>query len=300
VAGVDACWICKGTFAKPFVPAGDTVMIDCTTCGIYVVAGSAFASEDLLSETTRYRLSYWCKQRQLDGGQPPRFDSYSTRDIVSGLPNPATSEKPDRLLISLGKKWPEPGTYFRIDHLREYSLSCARNVSESTFHMRALIERGQLNLRHSDKHQMVISSDGWRRIDELRNQPVTSRKAFVAMRFNTDMLPLFASAFKPAIEAAGYEAIRSGDPDHNERIDARIMVDIMASKFLVADFTYANQGVYFEAGYALGLGRPVIWTCREDRMDQDRHFDTTQYNHVVWRDADDLMPRLRDRIIATI
>lgn len=299
MAGVNACWICKGTFAEPFIPTGAGVTIDCNTCGVYVVTASAFSSEDLLNERTRYRLSYWCKQRQLDGGKPPEFTSYSTPEIISGLPDPVTSEKPDRLLISLGKKYPYPGAYFKIDHLREYSLSCSRDDRESAFHAQALIHRGQL-VSHGDRVQIGLSADGWQRIDELRIQPIASRKAFVAMRFNQEMLPLFASAFRPAIEAANYEAIRSGDPDHNERIDARIMADILACKFLVADFTYASQGVYFEAGYALGLGRPVIWTCRQDRMEQDRHFDTTQYNYVVWQDAADLIPNLRDRIIATI
>ena len=63
--------------------------------------------------------------------------------------------------------------------------------------------------------------------------------------------------------------------------------------------TGQRQGVYFEAGYALGMGIPVIWTCRSDEIDKC-HFDTRQYNHIVWETAGDLKEKLTNRILATI
>jgi len=67
----------------------------------------------------------------------------------------------------------------------------------------------------------------------------------------------------------------------------------------VADFTGSRGGVYFEAGFALGLGIPVIWSCRKNDV-KKVHFDTRQYNHIVWNDSSDLYRQLRDRIEATI
>jgi nucleoside 2-deoxyribosyltransferase len=67
----------------------------------------------------------------------------------------------------------------------------------------------------------------------------------------------------------------------------------------VADFTGHRGGVYYEAGFALGLGRPVIWTCHKDHLTQ-AHFDTRQYNHIEWSDSRELRERLRNRILATI
>jgi hypothetical protein len=49
----------------------------------------------------------------------------------------------------------------------------------------------------------------------------------------------------------------------------------------------------------MGLGRPVIWTCRKDDL-VDVHFDTRQYNHIDWKDSGGLRMRLADRIKATI
>jgi hypothetical protein len=64
--------------------------------------------------------------------------------------------------------------------------------------------------------------------------------------------------------------------------------------------TFASQGVYFEAGYALGLDRKVIWTCKEGQELTDMHFDTRQYNHILWRDAEHLENELYYRVSATI
>ncbi|MBZ0167218.1 MAG: nucleoside 2-deoxyribosyltransferase, partial [Candidatus Omnitrophica bacterium] len=58
-------------------------------------------------------------------------------------------------------------------------------------------------------------------------------------------------------------------------------------------------GVYFEAGFAYGLGIPVIWCCREDNI-KKLHFDTRQYNHLLWSNAKELKNKLISRIKATI
>ncbi len=54
-----------------------------------------------------------------------------------------------------------------------------------------------------------------------------------------------------------------------------------------------------EAGYALGLGMPVVWCVREDELD-DVHFDTRQFNHIVWRDPSELRQRLAERVAGVI
>ena len=64
-------------------------------------------------------------------------------------------------------------------------------------------------------------------------------------------------------------------------------------------FESARGGVYFEAGFAKGLGREVIWTVRKDRLSYV-HFDTRQYNHIVWSDESDLRNQLSKRISATL
>ena len=86
--------------------------------------------------------------------------------------------------------------------------------------------------------------------------------------------------------------------EHNEKIDDKIIAEIRKSGILVADLTENNQGVYFEAGLAMGLGIPVIWTCRKDNF-ESIHFDTRQYNYIVWENPGELKEKLKNRIEAT-
>ena len=82
---------------------------------------------------------------------------------------------------------------------------------------------------------------------------------------------------------------------HNGNIFDRMLAEIQSCKFLVADFTYQNAGVYYEAGYAKGIGKTVIHTCRKDEFD-NIHFDIKQIQFVIWKDAMDLERKLKEHI----
>ena len=58
-------------------------------------------------------------------------------------------------------------------------------------------------------------------------------------------------------------------------------------------------GVYYEAGFAHGLDIPVIFCCRKDVLEKV-HFDTRQYNHIVWEKPEELREKLANRIAAVI
>ena len=85
------------------------------------------------------------------------------------------------------------------------------------------------------------------------------------MWFDRETDDAWEEGLRPAIEDdAGFKAYRVDKDQENEnRIDAAIETEIQDSRFLVADVTGGRQGVYFEAGFALGLGRQVIWTVRK-------------------------------------
>jgi nucleoside 2-deoxyribosyltransferase len=233
----------------------------------------------------------------LDGRDPVTLDAHSIEAVISGLPVYATHQKPDILLVSLSKKYPRPGTYFKIDSFREYTLACASGMDDVGFFQKALIQRHHLE---SAPPGLAITHAGWDRIASVSSSPLTSKTAFVAMSFNDEMLALWRPAFHAAIDRAKFEPRIANDPEHNDQIDAKIVAEIKQCRFLVADTTFASAGVYFEAGYALGLGKPVIWTCRRDRHKEDMHFDTRQYNNVLWDKAEDLADKLYYRISATI
>ena len=119
------------------------------------------------------------------------------------------------------------------------------------------------------------------------------------MWFDKSMNDYYKDGIKKAIEEAGYEPVRIDLQDFNNKICDEIIAEIKRCKFLISDFSGQRGGVYFEAGFAKGLGRPVIFTVKEDEVEK-LHFDTRQYNHIVYDSPEDLYKKLYNRICATI
>lgn len=123
------------------------------------------------------------------------------------------------------------------------------------------------------------------------------------MWFKPSTQDAYDQGFHRAIFNSGYDPLRIDKKQHVNKIDDEIVGEIRRSRFLVADFTCepgrVRGGVYFEAGFAMGLSIPVIWTCRADSFD-DLHFDTRQYNHISWKEPADLYDQLKARIGAVI
>jgi len=114
------------------------------------------------------------------------------------------------------------------------------------------------------------------------------------MWFSKSLTSVWENAIFPALhDDLKLDPVRIDFLEHSDRTDERILVEIKKSRLLVADFTGNRGGVYFETGYALGLGIPVIWTCKKESFNSDPpHFDTRQYNHILWTDEKDLRERL--------
>ena len=164
-----------------------------------------------------------------------------------------------------------------------------------------------------------VTHKGYARYQELERESVDSSLAFVAMWFNDSMNPL-REAIKAGIEAAGYipQFVDTHGSAAN-RIEDEIIALIRQSRFVVADFTAsatpiksegeanARGGVYYEAGFAHGLGRPVFFTCRKDYIDTPKalHFDTSHFLHLDWEDnglgeGGKFREKLQRRIIAVV
>ena len=134
-----------------------------------------------------------------------------------------------------------------------------------------------------------ITIEGMIFVEDAVKEDKQSHQCFVAMWFDTSMTNIYQNAIAPAIEDAGYTPYRVDEDNHNNMIDNQIIAQIRQSHFIIADFTSEidkpRGGVYYEAGFAHGLGKEVIWTCRADVIDHI-HFDTCQYNHIIWNEND--------------
>lgn len=138
-----------------------------------------------------------------------------------------------------------------------------------------------------------ILPDGYARIDVLQKYTVNSRNVLAAMKFGDDTRNL-REAIRKGITDAGYIAIFIDEVQHNEFITPELLKHIRDSKFVVVDLTHQNNGAYFEEGYAMGLGKPVIQLCQKDTR---LHLDIAQKNTIMWATEADIPERLTNRII---
>ena len=159
------------------------------------------------------------------------------------------------------------------------SMAYARNIRELKDSLDCLNLLGYL--MKTEGRYYSISPKGFERAEQLLNTNIDSKSVFVAMWFNKDMDEVYENIIVPAIEKCGFRAIRVDKKEHNNNITDEIIAGIKQSKFVIADLTGHRGGVYYEAGYARGLGREVILTCRNDEFEK-RHFDIAQINTIIW------------------
>ena len=293
------CGICRGSQAqpRPDPSGGSLVEVGCPTCGKYYISHTASVSVEQFPHAERFRLIAAVRQAS-EAGQPRKVMSDNLDDIAAAAHRWETlMDGIDRLLLLLAGRAEDFFGSVRVNKTADYPLIVGRDEKEMN---ELLVAAHRLGLLEATASSVEITIPGWERIDALRAQSPDSRQAFVAMWFADELKDAWTHGFQPGIEKSGYfSAFRIDLLPHNDKIDDRIIAEIRRSGLLVADFTGHRGGVYFEAGFALGLDIPVIWTCRADSL-QGLHLDTRQYNHLEWDKPSDLADKLNDRISATV
>src|ERR1700735_3927748 len=81
---------------------------------------------------------------------------------------------------------------------------------------------------------------------------------FVVMPFTDEFKDHYELGIKPACENAGASCVRVDEQLFLENILERIYGQIKTADVVVAEMTSRNPNVFYEVGYARGLGKPVI------------------------------------------
>jgi nucleoside 2-deoxyribosyltransferase len=209
-------------------------------------------------------------------------------------------EAVDRVLKHVADNAEFVGSAVALFPHRDYPIAYAKHHDEfSNLIMGIGVPLGYLSAHGVDPISVSVTPGGWARLQSIRTKAVERNQAFVAMWFDRTLVPAYTVGILPALEKWGYRALRIDREEHNEKIDDRIIAAIRRSAVVIADVTGQRTGVYYEAGFAQGLGIPVIWCCRSEEIDK-LHFDTRQYNHIIWSTPEDLRRKLEDRIEATL
>jgi hypothetical protein len=233
----------------------------------------------------------------------PQIELKNWQSLASVHARTPVHEKVNLVLTEISRQGPIPGDRASIDGNVDYPLFDARGIEEIRFLINTLYAKGWIEkpvVSHSAQWDaLLLTMEGWIQVEALLSENRDSNTCFVAMSFDKSLVSVYDDAILPAITECKFRPDRVDQLEFNNKICDEIIVGIRKSRFVVADFTGHRGGVYFEAGFALGLGCPVIFTCRDTDIDQ-AHFDTNHYNHIVWQTPADLRLKLVNRIEATI
>ena len=286
------CPICKQQYPRiERHPTKDMATVCCANCGTYEVAGSAWPGlPGILGEdkVRRATVSYYIRKRQR-GNQIPCLDSSSVDDILRNVSLPRVAEKANLFILSLGDKLEQQGcgTRWNVDPSKCRAEIGAVDTAEVEYVLSSLEEQKIIEGSERDVFMKPrrLTFRGWERYEELRRTTKDSRKAFMAMKFgDPELNGFFEDHFKPAVKATGFDLQKLDDEPKAGIIDVRMEVEIRNARFVVADLTHGNKGVYWEAGFASGLDKPVIYTCKAEEA-KKIHFDTNHRHFVKWDPA---------------
>ncbi len=318
-----SCPICDSNSAKFELignnEVGTTRSYECDRCGSFAVAEREeqlnLRNEDtrpsfrplhlsalLREQTLRKTLPHWLQFDERTCGPlgSNEFSPIHVQELLSRWP-PTVAERIERLLCNLARLSPTAGHTILFNHT-DTSLAFAKTNQEAYYHLKCLSDGQWLETTaptRSSEVQVVLTPKGWERFESLRTQNAPENDVFVAMWFGTDMKRVYDVGIEPAVSRAGYRATRVDLEDFNDFIMDQVFSLIRVAPFVIADFTGNRNGVYLEAGFARGLGIPVINTCKEDHLDK-AHFDVKQLNHIVWTSEEKLAEKLFYRITNTV
>lgn len=176
------------------------------------------------------------------------------------------------------------------------------NFEEFEFYITNLYDQGLVHYGKNryDLNSFHITLKGLTTLINIEKD-TANKTCFVAMSFDPSLKSIYSNAIQPAIVETGFIPFIVNDQhiESDKTINDAIIAGIKKSHFTIADFTMHKAGVYFEAGFALGRGQKVIYTCHKDDIG-NAHFDTRNFQHIVWETEEDLRFKLIDKINATI
>ena len=302
------CPVCKSN--APSYSTGGNFGYDCPRCGKFELTGSLVSVLQSKLDGGVYRralMSHNIRRTGHANARPPLINTYNVESFWLGERLPTPERQADDLILWVGDNQPAPDEFIQCE-VPFLSAWVGTSLTPSTtsgggLHWLStyLANAKLLEARPITQSiwQMRLTMGGWEKVTELQRQGAATSQAFVAMWFDDSTQDVWVNGLEKGIADAGYEPLRIDAKEHVNKICDEIIAEIRRSHFVVADYTGHRGGVYYEAGYARGLGLTVIPTCRKDEISK-LHFDVRQYNCIDWETPAELASRLQARIEAII
>ena len=274
------------------------------TGGNYSITFQAINYVGTLDDSQRARLTTLIIEERRKTGQTPLVTPKLIEDAKRADPLPVYV-RAERLLRYLVKNASSVTQLFQnnviLSDQEALVWSESTTSQDLSYFVSYLSEMGWL--RRYGGGTFTITVPGYQHLAEQATKKDLSQ-CFVAMWFDPSMNQAYEDGIKKAVEECGYKPLRIDQKLDVNKIDDEIIAEIRRSHFMVADFTHDKEkgvrgAVFYEAGFAYGLGMEVIYSCRKGQ-EGDLNFDTRQNYHILWETPEDLRAELRKRIGARV
>jgi nucleoside 2-deoxyribosyltransferase len=268
---------------------------DCDMCGSFKVSGTALTqltTFEALSSMQRAALSHLIRSSKDLGSEPPFIDSDWLKRFLESARLPTPGEQATNIIRFIGDQVARTGRPIETLPAHLWSSVGSPNPIFVAHLLEELMQKGLL----TGTGRKILSAPfsilyanlslvGWERYESEKRGKLTANYGFIALKFDDSTLdPFIRDVVKPSVKAAlGFDLIDMRDVSRAGVIDNIMRAQIRDAAFVLVDLTHDNFGAYWEAGYAEGLGKPVIYLCEKAKFDKAKtHFDTNHCTTVLW------------------
>lgn len=314
------CPICEMCGATHDATYKDVIRYDCRLCGVYYIPVSDRGA-DTINKFDKEQLAQYLyynkgKKRLLflqelkSKDTMKQFDGYqfiTPKDVENWYPK-TFAQKADKVLLKLAEKAVFDGAYIEMTDQEKKAMyfACSPKKYVAEFGEAMGIQVRYMENFLQKQEYIVIDKNGriqltpkaLDRVYELQKNNADNDRAFVAIQF--DGTQDLRERIREGLQMAGYQAIIMDEEHYNGQIVPEMLHQINTCNFVVAELTSKNQNVYFEAGYATGQNKEVIYLCNGKELDTSPQFDVAQYNLLTYKEIDEIPQKLKARIEATI
>ncbi len=294
---LNACPICLGKWSNSFQEYPSTFdgsRIECTNCGKYEITRNAIinfnSSNSGVSDRIRALAAHLIFNEQASS-TIPKLDSYWVEKLIvqPNYPPPAQQavnaiRKIGDIVNRTGEPWrslPENFFVWIGSPNPKFALSIVSELDR-----RGLVTGVQMQVLEPPGNFLEVSLtlSGWETYEAEQRGKKSGSYGFMALKFGDQELDrLLIGVLKPSIKDLGFELFDMRDVARTGVIDIIMRERIRDSAFVVADLSHDNLGAYWEAGYAEGLGKPVLYLCEHGKFEHSKtHFDTSHCTTVTW------------------
>lgn len=272
--------------------------IQCSVCGCFQI-DTDIIDDKILEDTKRKSnsqlrsyLSHMIRLNNDDDQPVTKILPDWLDDLIKKGPKPPTpAEQANNIVGFIGDRVSETGNAILSLPPHFHAVIGAPNRRSALHLVNELLEGGLITGSIRDKQHNTgdlkssnLTLAGWERYEKRKRGEFKGSYGFLALKFGDETLDKFiGDVVKPAAEAVGYNLFDLRDIPEAGLIDNLMRQKIRDSAFVVADLTHDNSGAYWEAGYAEGLGKPVLYICEKTKFSETKtHFDTNHSTTVIW------------------